>query len=56
MPSKDIRHLVALGSSLALIIPKGWARYNELEKGDPVEVVVNGEIKIRPLKDDENVR
>jgi len=35
---------------LAVILPKSWLRYYNLEKGDKVVVIANNEVIIRPLQ------
>ena len=51
MPSKYEHKLVRIGeSSIAVILPRAWLRYNELKNGDKVEIFVNGEVTIKPLK------
>jgi len=47
---KRTRKLVAAGkSSLAVIIPKPWLDYYNLNCGDDVEMITNGKVVIRPL-------
>ena len=48
MPHEHTRKLIRIGdTSLAVIIPKAWLRYNDLCYGDRVEVVSNGNIVIK---------
>lgn len=51
MPHKNIRKIIRVGdTSLAVILPKAWLRYFELNQDNCVEVISNSEIIIRPLK------
>ena len=38
------------GNSLMITIPKGWLRFHRVEAGDKVEVITNGELRVRPVK------
>ena len=51
MPILEERMIYKVGkSSLAITLPRGWLRYLGLQPGDKVEIEVNGELTIRPLK------
>ena len=51
MPHKTNRKIIRVGeTSFAVILPKAWFRYYDLQNGDSVEVVSNSDIIIRPLK------
>lgn len=51
MPQKDVRKILKIGkSSLAVALPKGWFRYNNLKPGDSVEVITDHAIEIRPIE------
>ena len=50
MPIIEKRKVYKVGSSMAITLPRGWLAYFEIECGDKVEVVANGELTIRPLK------
>ncbi len=45
--------IIKLGSSLAVILPKDWTRGMDIEQGQLVELVYNGEVRIVPIKEDE---
>ena len=48
MGFKFKRKLIPIGqTSIGVIIPSGWLRYNNLGKGDRVEIIVNGDIIIK---------
>ena len=49
MPTVEERTVSRVGSgSLMVTLPKGWLRYHGLGPGDKVEVITNGEVRIRP--------
>jgi len=51
MPSLMERSLIKFGDGgIAVTLPIAWVRYNNLQPGDKVELITNGEITIR-LKD-----
>jgi antitoxin component of MazEF toxin-antitoxin module len=54
MPIAVERKLFATGDSLAVTLPKDWARYFKLKAGDIVEVVANNELTIRVKCCDKN--
>jgi len=37
------------GESFAIVLPIQWVRYYGLKAGDKLEVIANGELRIRPL-------
>lgn len=46
----DKRKIIKIGkSSYGVIIPISWIRYYGLIRGDEVEIISNGSIKIKPL-------
>ncbi len=51
MGQLEQRTVTKVGSgSLMVCLPLGWARFHNLKAGDKVQVVTNGEIRIRPLR------
>jgi len=51
MTEKYKRKIIQIGrSSNAVIIPRGWIRFNKLIAGDYVDLIVDDVIKIKPLK------
>jgi phosphate uptake regulator len=49
MPSQYTRKLISLGPrALVIQIPTPWIRYYGLRKGDEVDLIVNGEVRIIP--------
>ena len=50
MPLLEIRRIHAAGGSLAVTLPPGWLAYFGIEAGDEVQIVANGELTIKPLK------
>ena len=57
MPHKDIRKLIKVGkTSFAVILPKAWLRYFNLDSNDRVEVVSNSEVTIKPLLPEEGAK
>ena len=52
MPTITYRKLIKFGNAGAVItVPKGWMRYYGLRAGDKLEVIANGELIIRPVKE-----
>lgn len=52
IPSKFEHKLVRIGeSSVGVILPKAWLRYNEMKNGDIVELIANENVIVKPLKD-----
>jgi hypothetical protein len=50
---RDIRHILRAGNtSLVVCLPLGWLRYHKLKQGDAVEVLTDGEVRIKPLTGD----
>lgn len=48
MAHRNNRKIIRIGdTSFAVIIPKAWIRYNNLEYGDNLEVISNGKIIIQ---------
>jgi bifunctional DNA-binding transcriptional regulator/antitoxin component of YhaV-PrlF toxin-antitoxin module len=50
MPLREFRKIHSTGGSLAITLPLGWLRYFKLMAGDEVEIIANGELRIRPIK------
>jgi len=51
MPSVFERSVIDMGQgSYIIALPKPWLRYHNLKPGDQVQIITNGELKIRPLK------
>jgi phosphate uptake regulator len=51
MPQIEERTISKVGgSSLMVTLPKGWLRFHRIKAGDKVEVVSNGELRIRPKR------
>ena len=51
MPNLVERSLMKFGDGgLVVSIPKPWATYYALKPGDKVEVITNGKMIVRPLK------
>lgn len=51
MPILEERQIYRSGkSSFAITLPAGWVKYLKLKPGDRVEVEVDGELTIRPLR------
>jgi antitoxin component of MazEF toxin-antitoxin module len=56
MPSLEERKIYKVGkSSMVITLPRGWLKYFGLKAGDSVELTINGDLKIRPCKRQENV-
>lgn len=43
------------GTSLVVVIPSDWARGEAIGEGDEVELVYNGEIHVRPRRQEKGV-
>ena len=55
MATKQSRKLIKIGeSSLGVILPKGWLRFHDLEYGDRLEIITNGNVKIKPVGERKN--
>jgi len=51
MPQKEIRKIIKSGNtSLAVILPRAWLRYYELNAKDRVLVISNGSVTISPIQ------
>ena len=45
------RTITRVGSgSLVVVLPKGWLRWHSLRPGDKVQVITNGELRVRPMR------
>ena len=49
IPIVEKRKLVASGASVMLVVPKQWLEENDLEKGDEVLMVANGDLMFRKI-------
>ncbi len=48
MPTITERKLISLGgSSLLIVLPKAWVDFHRLKRGDKVEVIANGGLRVR---------
>jgi len=50
MPSLRVRKIRKTGDSVSVGLPQDWLRYNKLGPGDEVEIVYDGDIRIRPKR------
>lgn len=50
MPILERRRIVALGSTRVVSLPRGWLAFNGLKPGDFLDVLTDGEIRLRPIK------
>ena len=51
MPHKETRKIIKVGdTSFAVILPRAWLRYFNLDNDDRVEVISNSDVVIKPLK------
>ena len=51
MAQQEERTISRVGcNSMMITLPKGWLRFYRLQPGDKVEVITNGELRVRPLK------
>jgi antitoxin component of MazEF toxin-antitoxin module len=48
MASAEIKRVIKIGGSLAIILPKEWAR-GKVQPGQEMVVVGNGELRIFPV-------
>ena len=49
MSTAYFRSLIRMGKGgLVISVPRPWVRYYELKAGDRLEVIANGELRIRP--------
>jgi len=48
MPSKRTAKVVRLKTSYAIFLPKDWCRGNEIEKGSLVDLLYDGEVRVKP--------
>lgn len=52
MPSVSHRSLMKMGKDgLVTTIPKSWADFYMLRAGDKVQVIANGELRVRPKRE-----
>ena len=53
MPTLTLRKLIKFGDhGLVVTVPRGWVRYYGLVAGDRLEVIADGELRIRPAKEE----
>jgi len=52
MPIPVERSLFKIGSSLAVTLPRVWTRRFQLQAGDQVEILVDGELVVKVKKED----
>ena len=51
MSTLMVRKLIKFGKGgFVITVPRGWARYYNLQAGDRLEVIVNEELTIRPKR------
>jgi AbrB family looped-hinge helix DNA binding protein len=49
MPTQTSRKLIKFGQGeVVMTVPKGWVRYHNLKAGDRLEVIVDGDLVLRP--------
>ena len=53
MAIAEIKRVLKLGGSLAIVIPSHWAK-GRLKAGEQVAIVGNGELRIIPIHPTEN--
>ena len=51
MPMLQRRKILKCGGSSVIALPKGWLRYNELDLGDEVELVIDQGVTIQRLNE-----
>jgi antitoxin component of MazEF toxin-antitoxin module len=49
VPIVEKRKLVASGASVMLVVPKQWLEENQLDKGDEVLMVANGDLCFKKM-------
>jgi len=51
MPTLRKQKLIPMGQGgLVVTVPKAWAQFYQLKAGDKVEVVANGKLVVRPIR------
>jgi len=50
MPSLEMQKVVALGHSLVISLPKAWARFHKVRRGDVLEVVSGRVLTVQPKR------
>jgi len=48
MPSSRKSKVVKVGTSHMIVLPVDWVRYNEIKKGDLVDMTYGGILEIEP--------
>jgi len=56
MPSSRKSEVVKVGTSHMVVLPVDWCRYNQIEKGDLVEVTYDGVLEVAPPKENPRSR
>ena len=51
MATADIKRVIKLGGSLAIILPSHWAK-GKVKPGQEMVVIANGELRIFPVHDE----
>jgi bifunctional DNA-binding transcriptional regulator/antitoxin component of YhaV-PrlF toxin-antitoxin module len=53
MPTLTLRKLIKFGDGgVVVTVPRGWVRYYGLKAGDRLEVIADGELRIRPVREE----
>jgi hypothetical protein len=50
MPSRREGRAIRLNRSMVAVLPKDWVRWNEIEPGDRLDIVYDGEVRVRVVK------
>ncbi len=50
MPSRREGRAIRSNRSMVVVLPKDWVRWNEIEPGDLLEIVYDGEVLVRSTK------
>ena len=48
MPAKEVRKIIPTGNSVAVTIPKAYARYHDLKPGESVEIFYDDLLLVIP--------
>jgi len=48
--NKRTSKVLRTGSSATVVLPKDWCRGENVQVGDEVEILYDGEVRIRPLR------
>jgi len=52
-PKKSIRRIIQVGASSGIVLPKDFLLSCGLKRGDNVELIYNGMVKIKPIHPEE---